>query len=340
MGKRRMTTSKVRWGSSKGQTRALVLLGMCLYAGASVGICDIAGFAQIERRMAMVQWPWLLVDFAGVAVGLFAYTVAWFGIIDTADGPQLSRLVRFITATVGFGGFLVSGGNSVDRHVMQAAGVEKREINVRLVALDGLEHAPLAVGCCALAIVSLARGWIDPPPLDFVLPWAVIPPIAAAIVIAMTRWLRPRLQHRRGLLGWLGIALDSIYLLWQMVTEGKFRGRPYFAMAAYWVCELAALWAAVRAFGYEMPFPALIFAYVGAYVVTRRPAPLGGAGPLDLLLPLSLWACGAPLAASVAGTIAFRFASLWLPFPFAIRGAAVLSKIGPQKGNEPEPALA
>jgi uncharacterized membrane protein YbhN (UPF0104 family) len=338
LGKRRATTSKARWGSSKAKTRALVLLGMCLYAGASVGICDIAGFTSMERRMAMVQWPWLLVDFAGVAVGLFAYTVAWFGIVDTADGPRLSRLVRFMTATVGFGGFLIRGGSTVDRHVMQAAGVKKREINVRLAALDGLEHAPLAVGCCALAIVSLARGWIDPPPLDFVLPWAVIPPLAAAVVIAMTRWLRPRLRHRLGLLGWLGIALDSIYLLWQMVTEGRFRGRPYFAMTAYWICELAALWAAMRAFRYEMSFPALVFAYVAAYVVTRRPAPLGGAGPIDLLLPLSLWACGAPLATAVAGTISFRFASLWLPFPAAIRGASFLSKIGSEK--ESEPALA
>jgi hypothetical protein len=76
--------------------------------------------------MAIVQWPWLLVNFAGVAVGLFAYTVAWFGIVDTAGGPQLSRPVRFITATVGFGGFLVRGGSTVDRHVMQAAGVDKR----------------------------------------------------------------------------------------------------------------------------------------------------------------------------------------------------------------------
>jgi len=162
-------TSKARWGTSKRKTRVLVLAGMCLYAGASVGFCDVAGFAQMEQRMAMVQWPWLLVDFAGVSVGLFAYTV-WLGIVDTAGGPKLSRLVRFITATVGFGGFLVRGGSTVDRHVMQAAGVENREINVRRAALDGLEHAPLAVGCCAVAIVSLARGWTDPPPLDFVVP--------------------------------------------------------------------------------------------------------------------------------------------------------------------------
>ena len=47
----------------------------------------------------------------------------------------------------------------------------------------------------------------------------------------------------------------------------------------------------------------------------------------------------APLAASVAGTIAFRFASLWLPFPMAIRGASMLAKLTPQE-NEPEPALA
>jgi uncharacterized membrane protein YbhN (UPF0104 family) len=316
----------------------LVLLALCLYGAASIGISDVAGFARVEHRMAMVQWPWLLVSFAGVAVGLFAYTVAWFGIVDAANGPQLSRLARFITATVGFGGFLIRGGSTVDRHVMQAAGFEKREVRVRLTALDGLEHAPLAIGCCALAIVDLAYGWIDPPPLDFVWPWAIAPPVGAAIAIWSTWRFRAHLRDKQGLLGWCGVALDSIYLLWQMASEGRFRGRPYVAMSAFWVCELAALWAALRAFAYQMPFSALVFAYVAAYVVTRRPAPLGGAGPIDLLLPLSLWACGAPLPAAVAGTIAFRFASLWLPFPAALRGASFLAKLGPE--SEREPALA
>jgi uncharacterized membrane protein YbhN (UPF0104 family) len=219
---------------------------------------------------------------------------------------------------------------------MQAAGVKDREIKVRLAALDGLEHAPLAVGCCALAIVDLVRGWVDPPPLDFVWPWAVFPPFGAALAIVATRQLRTRLRDRRGLAGWLGVALDSIYLLRQMVTDSRFRGRPYVAMAVFWCCETAALWAAMRAFGYEMSFSSLVFAYVAAYVVTRRPAPLGGAGPIDLLLPLSLWACGAPPAGAVAGSIAFRFASLWLPCPAAIRGVSRLAKIA----DEPEPALA
>jgi hypothetical protein len=77
---------------------------------------------------------------------------------------------------------------------------------------------------------------------------------------------------------------------------------------------------------------------VAAYVVTRRPAPFGGAGPLDLFLPLCLWTCGSSLAAAGAGTITFRLLSLWLPFPFALRGAQRIA--GSRGGDEPEPSLA
>ena len=49
--------------------------------------------------------------------------------------------------------------------------------------LDALEHTPLAIGCCAAAIYMLAIGQTDPPPLDFVWPWAVGPLLGAALVI-------------------------------------------------------------------------------------------------------------------------------------------------------------
>jgi uncharacterized membrane protein YbhN (UPF0104 family) len=321
------------------KTVALVVFAALLYASASIGMSDIAGYGKMLHRLGEVRWEWLLASALGVAGGLAFYTRAWTGIIDAGENrPRLSRRERFTTAIVGFGGFLGRGGSTVDRHVLKAHGLSRRAVAVRVAALDGLEHAPLAIGCCILALVQLTRGSVDPPPIDFVWPWAVLPPILGGIVIACTARYRKRLATKRGFLGVLGIGLDSIYLLWQMTKVGRIRGLPYFAMTAYWFAELFALWSALAAFGYRMSPPTMIFAYVAAYVITRRPAPLGGAGPLDLLLPISLWACGAPLSAAVAATIAFRFFSLWVPFPIAMREVRELAATT-AIADEPEPAL-
>jgi uncharacterized membrane protein YbhN (UPF0104 family) len=316
----------------------LALIAVALFTAASIGMCDIAGFGAVDRRINNADWPWLALVAPGVGGGILAYSFAWTGIMDAGDGPVLDRRERWLAPIVGFGGFLLRGGSTVDRHLLEVHGVPKREITVRLTALDGLEHAPLAIGCFVLGVVALTTGKVDPPPLDFVVPWVAIPPVGTAAAVLLTRRYRESLAHRTGILGWFGIVLDSLYLLWQIVSVGRVPGRCYVAMAAFWACEMLALWSALRVFGESMPVGAVVFAYVAAYVVTRRPAPFGGAGPLDLFLPLCLWTCGSTLATAVAGTIAFRLVSLWLPFPFALRGSQRLA--GGNGADEHEPALA
>jgi hypothetical protein len=53
-------------------------------------------------------------------------------------------------------------------------------------------------------------------------------------------------------------------------------------------------------------------------IFTRRVTPLAGAGTMTLILPVTIWTCGAPLAVAVAGTFAYRALTLWLPMPFAL----------------------
>jgi uncharacterized membrane protein YbhN (UPF0104 family) len=110
-------------------------------------------------------------------------------------------------------------------------------------------------------------------------------------------------------------------------------------MSAFWTAEIVALWSAIRAFGFSMAVVPLVFAYVVGYVVTRRPAPLGGAGLLDLFVPLCLWDCGAPLAAAVAGSIVYRFFSLWLVLPVSLIELSPVDELESPAEPEPEPAL-
>jgi len=68
-----------------------------------------------------------------------------------------------------------------------------------------------------------------------------------------------------------------------------------------------------------MNIAATIVAFGTAMIVTRRTGPLGGVGVMDLALPPTLWVCGAHWGPAVLGVFAYRFFTLWLPLPFALR---------------------
>ncbi|HEY3941220.1 MAG TPA: lysylphosphatidylglycerol synthase domain-containing protein [Acidimicrobiales bacterium] len=323
---------------SRGRITAMTVVAVTLYAVGSVGACAIAGFAPVGKRMDRLQWPWLLLVAVAVLLGMEAYGRAWAGLARAGDGVELPRGVLRATSRAGFAPVLLRGGSTVDRHALSALGRSGREIRIRVASLDALEHVPMAIGCFVLAVVILLRGNVDPPPLDFVWPWATAPPVGAVLAIwAVARW-RTRLADADGWLGRVGSLLQSVNLLWLVATDRRELGRPFLAMSLFWVAELLALWSAFEAFDFRIGVGPLVFAYAVGYVVTRRPAPFGGAGLIDLVLPLCLWDCGVPLATAAAASISYRFLSLWLPLPGTLRSARRVSSFGAPTA-EPEPAL-
>ncbi|HEY0716748.1 MAG TPA: hypothetical protein VGD68_03960, partial [Streptosporangiaceae bacterium] len=181
-------TSRRRWrltpASRGGQLAALTVLAVLLYVGAAAGLAVIPGYAQMRHTLAGVRWPWVLASLGGVVAAFFGYLLAWRGLARGAGaGGSLNRRERWAAVLVGFGGFVGRGGSAIDRYAMLAGGMDEREADVRLAGLDALEHTPLALGCCVAAFYLIVAGRTDPPPLDFVWPWAVGPLLGAAIVI-------------------------------------------------------------------------------------------------------------------------------------------------------------
>jgi hypothetical protein len=73
-------------------------------------------------------------------------------------------------------------------------------------------------------------------------------------------------------------------------------------------------------------------------VCTRRTAPLAGAGTLALILPLTIWASGAPLAAAITGVAAYRLLG-GLTLPPALASLRVLRETtSPPGGRGSRPA--
>jgi hypothetical protein len=300
-----------------------ILLAAGLNAAAVAGLADIAGFRAVYTSLTRIQWPWLGAVPAALAVSAAGYYFAYRSIYAVEGGPELSRRQLTAMVAVGFGGLFDTGGIRPDGLVLQAAGASRRDAVVRVTALAGLEQAMLALYGCAAAITWLCLGRPGLP-VDITLPWAVIPLPAFAAAF----WLASRSRIRRaGRAGWrarLSVFLDAVLLIRALFARPVRNRGATGGMALFWAGDALAAWAGLAAFGLLMNGAALLVGYATGMVATRRTAPLAGAGTLTLILPLTIWASGAPLATAITGVAAYRILCFWLPLPAALASLPVL----------------
>jgi uncharacterized membrane protein YbhN (UPF0104 family) len=211
---------------------------------------------------------------------------------------------------VGFGAFLAKGGGALDSKVLRGEG-SKHDGEVRVLALDALEHAPLAPAACAAAIDLLVEGQRKPG-LDFSIPWATLVPIGAVLAFVGVRH-RDRFVGEEGWRGQLGQALEGIRLLFRLAAGWRQHWLAFLGASVYWAGDVACLWASLKPFGATPTLPAIVLAHAVGYVLTRRTLPFAGAGIVEVLMPLTLVAAGAPFAGAVLGVTVYRIFNLWLP---------------------------
>jgi hypothetical protein len=268
-------------------------------------------------------WPWLCAVPVALAISAIGYYFAYRSIYAAEGGYQLGR--RQLTAVVaaGFSGLFSTGGIRPDGLVLQASGASRREAMVRVTTLGGMEQAMLALYGCAAAIawLSLGRPGV---PMSFTLPWAVIPVPAFAVAFWLASRYRARLAGRAGWRAWLAVCADAVLLIRALFGRPvRYRG-AIGGMALFWAGDALALWSGLAAFGLVMNGAALLVGYCSGMVFSRRTAPLGGSGTLALVLPLTIWASGVPLATAITGVAAYRALCFWLTLPPALASLPVL----------------
>jgi hypothetical protein len=147
---------------------------------------------------------------------------------------------------------------------------------------------------------------------------------------------RSGLREAGGWRGKLGIFLDAIHLT-RVLFRHPFRDGPAVpGMALFWLTDIFAGWAALAAWGFHMNGAEFVVGFATGMVFTRRTGPFAGAGVLVLVLPVTLWVSGAPLAVAVVGMLAYRFLSLWLPMPFALAALPTLRAMGKGETQQSE----
>jgi hypothetical protein len=329
----RLSTHYVR---RRGTELALLLaLAAFLQLAAGVGLAYLAGFSDIRAVLGNFHPVWLAALVGALGVSFAGYYYAYEGIFTVAGGPTLEGWQMRTVVTTGFGGFLARGGGALDQYALQAAGAGQRESKVRVSGLAGLEHGVMALGGTACAIVVLASG-SGQPPLDFSIPWAVIPVPGFLIAFWLAERYRDRFRDRDGWRGALGNFLDSIHLIRVMFSNLGHYGLALAGMALFWAADAFAAWAGMATFGFRMNAASLFVGFATGMVFTRRTGPLGGAGVLALCLPLTIWYSGAPLAVAVVGIFTYRVLALWLPMPACLALLPTLRKMGEQRMPEAE----
>jgi uncharacterized membrane protein YbhN (UPF0104 family) len=81
----------------------------------------------------------------------------------------------------------------------------------------------------------------------------------------------------------------------------------------YWFGDIFCLWAALQFVGVQISASLLILAYSGAYVLTRRALPAGGAGVVELALTVALVGMGVRFTPALIGVVIYRLFNFWLP---------------------------
>jgi len=310
-----------------------ILLVAALNVAAVTGLADIAGFRAVDTALTRIQWPSLCAVPAALALSAIGYYLAYRRIYAAEGGYELTRRQLIAVVAAGFSGLFSTGGVRADGPVLQASGATRREALVRVTTLTGMEQAVLALYGCAASIACLCLR-LPGVPGDFTLPWAVIPVPAFAAAFWLASRYRVRLPARPGWPARVSVLLDAVLLVRALFARPVRHRGAIGGMALFWAGDAAAVWSALAAFGFVMNWATLTVGYCTGMVFTRRVAPLAGAGTLTLILPLMIWASGAPLPTAVAAVAVCRLVGA-LSLPPTLASLRVLRETTRQAAIRP-----
>jgi len=312
------------------KTVAAVVVALGLFAIVFVALGRAANFRKLVHAASHANQWWFPLCLAGELLAYVGYVLAYRD-VARADGGLCLRLWSIVRVVViGFGAFFAGasvGGLAVDYWALREAGATQHESTRRVLALNTLEWAALAVAACVCSVlVLLGVGSGAPPALT--LAWLAVVPacIAAAVWTSQPSRVERlasvpdpaaaagKLAHFRHLLrSAFADAIGGVALVRHIIAHAHRYPAAVIGYPVYWFGDVLTLYAALRAFGAHIDPASLVLGYATGYVATGIPLPLGGAGGVDASLALSLTLVGVPLAPAVLGTLVYRGFSFWLP---------------------------
>jgi uncharacterized membrane protein YbhN (UPF0104 family) len=310
----------------------LVAGAAVLAAAALLGVAWAAGFGEVLHLLRRPGWSWLGIAVLAETAAYLGYTGAYREVVRAESGPELEVPKAAALVASGFGVFLQAGGFALDRAALRRAGLPEKEARRRVLGLEALEYAVLAPAATVAAVVVLARNL--PVSGSLTLPWVIALPVGATLALTAV-YHRRRLEGPGPIRRRIGYGLSALELVLRMARQPARHGLAFLSMALYWAGDIFCLWATLHAFeATTPPVSQLVVGYATGYAITRRALPLGGAGLVEALLPLSLGWVKIALAPAVLAVVAYRSINLWLPMIAALGALPSLRRLErPQQGQ-------
>ncbi len=280
-----------------------VLLALLL--GIGLAVPDLR---SVLDRAAGANWVWIAGGVGLEVLSCLGYLAVVRMVLPRGPKRDLQRLAwaeQAFGAVVPVGG---AGGLAVGAWAMRAWGESWSRIANRSAVIFLLTSAINAVVLAAAGLGILAG--VGGGGLGFV--YGLAPAAGSLAAIAFFALL-PRFRRDREPRGKVGRALTATSD-WVHDTESTAL-RPNWRMVgafAYLLCDIAVLWACLRAVGVSAPILPLIVGYQVGYLSNLIPIP-GGVGVLEGGLLGALLLYGLPAAPTAAAVILYHAIALWVP---------------------------
>jgi uncharacterized membrane protein YbhN (UPF0104 family) len=268
---------------------------------------------HVFERAVDASWGWLLLGVGLELVSCLGYVGVVRLVLRRGPAPQVRRLAwaeMAFGAVVPLGG---AGGLAVGAWAMRAWGAPWSRVANRSAVIFLLTSA---LNAAVLALAGLGV-WIGIGSGRSGLAYGLLPgglalaTLAAFLLLPLVpeppdsrrHGLRERIHSTlHGLGGWVRDTEAAAF------TGGwRLLGAP-----AYLLCDIAVLWACLRAVGVSAPLLALVVGYQVGYLANLLPVP-GGIGVLDGGLLAALVLYKLPVAPTAAAVILYHAIALWVP---------------------------
>jgi glycosyltransferase 2 family protein len=282
-----------------------LLVVVAVVIAAHLLVADVSDLHEIARALERAQWGWLVLAALASAVTYVMAAVAIRGAsgrplpLGQATLVQLASSVANLLAPGGLGGI------GVNTRYLERSGLTRAE-SVAAATLTNAAGVVLHVGAFAvLAGVLLGTG-IEP--VDLPGRWDLLVAIVAATTLAGIVFWSPIGRHRL-----LPPAREAARSLLASLRHPGQAALVFAGQAGLTVGYVLALSFSLYAFGAAPSLLDVAAAYLaGAAIGAISPTP-SGLGAIEAALVGALIRLNVPSGVAVAGVLAFRLVTYWLP---------------------------
>ena len=303
---------------------ALALAGLLGY----VAVALISGFADGASAIADADPGWLLVAVAVEAVAYLLLTAQLRRLIGPDVKLGRRSAMRLAMILCGFG--CITPASPAEGMVITGAELHRRGMPVRRATVT----LGLAEFISALAMVGVAAVNVLVAATQSHLPSGdAVPLIVAALLLLLGTAAIDLFARRSATAERLSVIVGSLCCwrprrsvearraagaAWHAEANAVLGSRRNRALllalsAAAWLADVVCLYVALAAVGVALPFDVVCLAYTVGVLAALVPLLPAGLGLVETAVPLVLHGFGAPLAAAVAGVLAYRCVSTLLP---------------------------